>query len=320
MGDNGSTVMILPGDPSKKAKIDERTFVSTLDLAGVLLTAQVDAAPTSGVEQFGVDVTRWQSVEVFHFANETDPNWHGSKVTITPWYWYAPTSFYTPRTTGFFVPPVFVPGHGVWVAGKDVTLAIDGTFDAMSQFATYATNNADRMFFQVKSYANGVPAPAAPVGAVGWYKQCIFGLVPRPPDGASTLAAIPDAADAGGAAPAGGGGGVGTGDVIVYNASDHHAIALTTAELGPFELVEVTIHFNLAPHTAENLTVSLNANDGAAYDTVLLTLDPSTYLGGVTDIAWKPEARFFFETGDQIVINYPNTDGHTYGARIVIAR
>lgn len=314
MGDNGSTVMILPGDPSKKAKIDERTFVSTL--AGGVLTAQIDAAPTSGVEQLGVDVTRWQSVEVFHFSDENDHNWHGSKVTVTPWYWYAPTSFYVPYAGSAHA----VPAHGVWVAGKDVVLAVDGTFDATSQFATYATNNADRMFFQVKSYTNGVPAPAPPVGAVIWYKQCIFGLVPRPPDGASTLAAIPDAADAGGAAPAGGGGGVGTGQLAVYNATGAAAINLTTAEIGPFELVEVTVHFNLTPHTSENLLVTLNANDGAAYDTVLLTINPSTYLGGVNDIAWKPEARFFFETGDQIVLTFPNTDTHTYGARILIAR
>jgi hypothetical protein len=316
MGDNGSTVMILPGDPSKKAKIDERTFVSTLNLAGTILTAQVDAAPTSGVEQLGVDVTRWQSVEVFHFSDENDHNWVGSKVTVTPWYWYAPTSFYVPYAGSVHA----VPAHGVWVAGKDVILAVDGTFDATSQFATYATNNADRMFFQVKSYTNGVPAPAPPVGAVIWYKQCIFGLVPRPSDGASVMMAVPDAADAGGAAPAGGGGGVGSGAIVVYNASDHHVINLTTAEIGPFELVEVTIHFNPVPHTAENLLVTLDANDGGAYDTVLLTLDPSTYLGGVTDIAWKPESRFFFETGDQIVLSYPNTDTHTYGVRIVIAR
>jgi len=201
MADNGSTVMILPGDPSKKAKIDERTFVSTLDLAGVVLTAQVDAAPTSGVEQFGVDVTRWQNVEVFHFSDEADLNWVGSKVTITPWYWYAPTSFYVPY--GGSANPV--PAHGNWVAGKDVVLALDGTFDATSQFATYATNNADRMFFQVKSYANGVPAVAPPVGAVVWYKQAIFGLVPRPSDGGSILIAMPTADDAGAAAgPPGG--------------------------------------------------------------------------------------------------------------------
>jgi hypothetical protein len=317
MADNGSTIMILPGDPSKKAKIDERTFVSTLNIAGTILTAQVDAAPTSGVEQFGVDVTRWQSVEVFHFSDEADHNWVGSKVTVTPWYWYAPTSFYVPYA-GSAHP---VPAHGNWVAGKDVTLAIDGTFDAMSQFATYATNNADRIFFQVKSYTNGVPAVAPPVGAVVWYKQAIFGLVPRPSDGASVMMAVPDAADAGGAAPAGGGGGIGTGALAVYNSSAAAgAIALTTAELGPFELVAVTIHFDIAPVTAGNLTVTLNANDGALYDAVLLTLDPSTYLGGVTSIAWKPEARFFFETGDQIVVDYANADNRDYGARIVITR
>jgi hypothetical protein len=113
---------------------------------------------------------------------------------------------------------------------------------------------------------------------------------------------------------------VGTGEVVVYNSTGAAAINLTTAEIDAFELVAVTIHFAVAPHTSENLVVTLNAADGAAYDTVLLTVNPSTYLGGVTDIAWKPESRFFFEPGDQVVVTYPNTDTHTYGARIVIAR
>jgi hypothetical protein len=317
----GDTIMILPGEPSKKARIHERTLVSTVNAIAGTVTAQTDAAPVDGNEQYGVDVTQWQSVKVFHFAPADDDNFHGSKVTITPWYWYSPTSYYVPFASAGAV----APAHGTWICGRDVQLALDGTFDAQSQFVTYTTNNADRMFFQVKTYHNGVPAPAPPVGAVLWFKQMVFGLVPRPSDGAAILAAVADPNSSGeipGDGGGGGGGGTGTGEIVVYNATGAAAINLTTAEIGPFELVDVTVHFSTggAPHTSENLLVTLNAANGAAYDTVLLTVNPSTYLGGVTDICWKPESRFFFETGDQIVLTFPNTDTHTYGARIVIAR
>jgi hypothetical protein len=308
--------MILPGDPSKKAKIAERTLVSTGDPVGpppVPYVAQIDATPTSGDEQFGVDVTRWQSVKVFHFSDENDANFEGSRVTIKPWYWYAPTSFYLPQAwIG-----ATTPAHGVWISGKDTTLALDGTYDARAQYATYSTNNADRMFFQIKEYHNGTGGEA-----VVWYKQAVFGLVPRPSDGAAVLAAVVDTNDAGDADVGGGdtGGGVGTGDVVVYNATGAAAINLTTAEIVPFELIDVTVHFNVAPTTSQNLLVTLNAADGAAYDTVMLLVNPATYLGGVTDIVWKPESRFFFEVGDQVVVTYTNTDLRTYGVRIVVAR
>jgi hypothetical protein len=316
MGNKGDTIMLLPGDPSVRAKILERTSVSTYDPTAfpvVPPVAVVENPPTSGNEQFGFDVTQWQTIEAFHFTNELDAWFHGAKVTITPWYWYATPTFHAPYAYNMDA----ASSHGVWVAGKDVKLAIDGTFDATAQFVTYSTNNADRMFLQIKEYHNGVAGAAVP-----WYKQCVFGLVPRPADGASVYAAVVDVNDAGDAPSGGGGGGggVGTGEVVVYNSTGAAAINLTTAEIDAFELVAVTIHLSVAPTTAGNILVTLNAADGAAYDTVLLTLDPSTYLGGVTNIAWKPESRFFFEPGDQVVVSYPNTDIRTYGARIVIAR
>jgi hypothetical protein len=113
---------------------------------------------------------------------------------------------------------------------------------------------------------------------------------------------------------------VGNGDVIVYNATGSAAMSLTTAEAVPFELVSITCHLSAAPTTSENFIVTLNANDGAAYDAVLLTINLSTYLGGVTDIFWKPESRMFFEAGDHIVISYTNTDTVTYGLRITVVR
>jgi hypothetical protein len=119
---------------------------------------------------------------------------------------------------------------------------------------------------------------------------------------------------------AGSGGGVGTGDVIVYSADGSSAISLATTEVVAFELSSITCHLSSTPTTSQNFVVKLDATDGASYDVALLTIDPSTYLSGVTDIVWKPESRMFFEAGDNITMTYTNTDGRTYGARITIAR
>ena len=101
----------------------------------------------------------------------------------------------------------------------------------------------------------------------------------------------------------------------VTNATGSAAIATSTAVSADFRLVAVTCHFSAAPSTSENFTVSLDANDGSAYDTTLLSVDPSA--DGVTDISWEPDTDLYFESGDEIAVAYANTDTVTYGLRIV---
>lgn len=102
----------------------------------------------------------------------------------------------------------------------------------------------------------------------------------------------------------------------VYNATGSGAISLSTSMSARFKLNHITIHFNAAPTTSENLTLTLNANDGAAYDTVLYSIDPSA--DSSTDVFWFPEKDVIFENGDELDLAFTNTDTKTYGARIVV--
>lgn len=77
----------------------------------------------------------------------------------------------------------------------------------------------------------------------------------------------------------------------------------------------MTLHLSAAPVTSEVLTITLNANDGVAYDTVLLSQDLSA--NAVVDLLWLPSAPVLCENGDAIDIAFTNTDVRTYGLRIV---
>ena len=93
------------------------------------------------------------------------------------------------------------------------------------------------------------------------------------------------------------------------------AITLATAIIArPFKLNNVTLHLSAAPTTSETLTISLDAFDGPAYDTVLYSVNPATER--LTDLLFQPDQPLLFKAGDQIAIAFTNTDGRTYGARI----
>jgi hypothetical protein len=62
--------------------------------------------------------------------------------------------------------------------------------------------------------------------------------------------------------------------VTCTNATGAVAINKTTAIGKAFRLSNVTVHFNIAPTTSEVLTVTLDSAKGAAYDTVLYTINP----------------------------------------------
>lgn len=104
--------------------------------------------------------------------------------------------------------------------------------------------------------------------------------------------------------------------VSVFSATGTGTIALSTTMSKAFRLVSVTCHFSAAPTTSESITATLNALDGAAYDTVLLKTNPSQ--GALTDIVYMPDGHgLIFEAGDQIDVAFTNTDARTYGCRIV---
>ena len=108
------------------------------------------------------------------------------------------------------------------------------------------------------------------------------------------------------------------GDIFKHNSTGAAAIAasVTVPAGANYTLESITCHFSAAPTTSEVLTVKLDALAGAAYDTVLYSINPST--GGTTDILWQPSQPLHFSGGDVIAVAYPNTDTRTYGVQITV--
>lgn len=102
---------------------------------------------------------------------------------------------------------------------------------------------------------------------------------------------------------------------VVTVATGSGAIAMSYAPGVAFWLDNVTVHFSVAPTTAGNLNVTLGAADGAVYDVVLLSIDPSAT--AATDICHIPIHPHLCAAGDQIRVEYANADLVTYGVRIV---
>ena len=93
------------------------------------------------------------------------------------------------------------------------------------------------------------------------------------------------------------------------------AINLSTTVKNKFKLNSITVHFNIAPTTSEDLVVILDGVDWSTYDVILYKVDPS--FPAATDIVFMPDCDLFFEDWDIITATYPNTDLITYWLRIV---
>jgi len=74
-------------------------------------------------------------------------------------------------------------------------------------------------------------------------------------------------------------------------------------------VLAVEVHFSAAPTTSEDLTLTLDSVSGAAYDTVLRSVDPSA--SSATDVLW--EGPFYLANGDALDVAYTNTDTRTVG-------
>ena len=92
------------------------------------------------------------------------------------------------------------------------------------------------------------------------------------------------------------------------------AISGTTGALTrQARLSAILVLLDAAPTTSENLIVTLDSVDGAAYDTVLYTKD----LIGVTSLA-VTDINLPLLAGDIITFTYANTDTNTVGIRQVM--
>lgn len=104
------------------------------------------------------------------------------------------------------------------------------------------------------------------------------------------------------------------GNVIHKYAADSTALAIaenTGALDQAMRFDSLTLNLNLGPVTSEDFTVTLNSRNGAAYDTLLFSLDLS--VAPVTDLALaKADIDMVFYRGDQIDIAWLNSDGRTH--------
>ena len=81
-----------------------------------------------------------------------------------------------------------------------------------------------------------------------------------------------------------------------------------------WRIISVSCNFNAAPVSAENFTITLDAQAGPVYDVLLYSTDPSA--GAISDILWQPDEELMLEPGDQVDVAYDNTDVRTYGVQI----
>lgn len=90
------------------------------------------------------------------------------------------------------------------------------------------------------------------------------------------------------------------------------AVSMTVNPAKAWQLEEVRIHLS-AVGAAGNLTITIDANAGTAYDVVLLTQDMTS----ITDLVWQPDRPIKFENGDKIVIAWANGSTRTYGIEVL---
>jgi hypothetical protein len=104
--------------------------------------------------------------------------------------------------------------------------------------------------------------------------------------------------------------------VFKVDATGALAIAATmTVPAGrAYQLISVSVKFSAAPVANESLTITLDANAGAAYDVLLYTINPS--LLATTNLIWSPSQPLYLEGGDAIDVAFANTDTRTYGVQI----
>lgn len=92
------------------------------------------------------------------------------------------------------------------------------------------------------------------------------------------------------------------------------AIAEALAPGVKFRLLRIELNLSAAA-TQDTLTVTLDAGNGTAYDTILFSRAMGT--GSVQDLVIPFGEKYVFEADDEIDIAWTNTDARTYGGRYV---
>lgn len=93
------------------------------------------------------------------------------------------------------------------------------------------------------------------------------------------------------------------------------AIAASSPSNARHAIHSITANWDSAPTTSESITVTLNSVEGAAYDTILRSENPS--VGSVTDYVWEWENPLRVQEGSTVDVAYANTDGNTVSVEII---
>lgn len=82
-----------------------------------------------------------------------------------------------------------------------------------------------------------------------------------------------------------------------------------------FQMMEVRLTLSAAGGVAEAYSIKLDHENGSKWDTTLETVANMT---AVTSDIWKAwQERRYFNKGDVIFFEYPNTNGRTWGIEVV---
>jgi hypothetical protein len=88
-------------------------------------------------------------------------------------------------------------------------------------------------------------------------------------------------------------------NIDISAATGTGAITLSkTAATKGDKLVMVSLHLSSVTGTSEAFTATLDANAGAAYDTLLLSVNPCNL--GITDYVWIPDQGIYLDASDAI--------------------
>lgn len=93
------------------------------------------------------------------------------------------------------------------------------------------------------------------------------------------------------------------------------AIAKAVNPGAKFRLLRMEWNVDTAGTTSESLTITVDAGDGAAYDTIIYSRNTS--VGSPTDLVVVFGEGYEFEADDHLDIAWPNTENRTYGLRIL---
>lgn len=103
-----------------------------------------------------------------------------------------------------------------------------------------------------------------------------------------------------------------------YSVTGAAAISETTGALDrPTRFDGLTLHLSAGPTTSEDFTITLDSRNGAAWDTLLYSLDLSVV--PTTDLVLdETDINITLYPGDALVIAWTNTDTRTYGLELAL--